>query len=111
MGSILGTRRQRFPTCPAPPTTMSSETGSAPPLPPQHPPPPPATPRRPRTPPRRADAGFDARAALECEHRCRSDGAQPHLVNIQFQKKVQLEVLASVDMLFLLACLIHGIHD
>ena len=43
-------------------------------------------------------------------HLVRSDGAQPHLVNIQFQKKVQLEVLASVDMLFLLACLIHGIR-
>jgi hypothetical protein len=34
----------------------------------------------------------------------RSDGAQPHLVNIQFQKKVQLQVPASVEMLLL--CLV-----
>ncbi|PWZ18654.1 ATP-dependent DNA helicase PIF1 [Zea mays] len=33
-----------------------------------------------------------------------SDGAEPHLMNIQFQKKMQLQVPTSVGMLFPLAC-------
>ncbi|ONM41506.1 hypothetical protein ZEAMMB73_Zm00001d044522 [Zea mays] len=34
----------------------------------------------------------------------KSDGAEPHLMNIQFQKKMQLQVPTSVGMLFPLAC-------